>query len=81
MLDATGRVLLINARAVTGKTTTLQLIAAAHPDIRILYLVFDRKAEEEAYATFPRNVEIRTVHSLARGLLCEKPDPVCVGPT
>ena len=65
ILDAKGRVLLINARAGTGKTTTLRMIAAAHPDQKILYLVFNRKAREEAGAKFPRNVEVRTVHSLA----------------
>jgi F-box protein 18 (helicase) len=65
ILDADGRVLLINARAGTGKTTTLQMIASAHPELKILYLVFNRKAKEEADAKFPRSVEIRTVHSLA----------------
>jgi F-box protein 18 (helicase) len=65
ILDANGRVLLINARAGTGKTATLQMIASAHPDQKILYLVFNRKAKEEADAKFPKNVEIRTVHSLA----------------
>lgn len=65
ILDAKGRVLLINARAGTGKTTTLRMIASAHPDQKILYLVFNRKAREEAGAKFPKNVEVRTVHSLA----------------
>jgi F-box protein, helicase, 18 len=65
ILDATGRVLLINARAGTGKTTTLRMIASAHPGLRILYLVFNRKAREEAGGKFPRNVAVRTVHSLA----------------
>jgi F-box protein, helicase, 18 len=65
ILDATGRVLLINARAGTGKTTTLRMIASAHPDKKVLYLVFNRKAREEAEGKFPRNVEVRTVHSLA----------------
>ena len=65
ILDATGRVLLINARAGTGKTTTLRMIASAHPDEKILYLVFNRKAREEAAGRFPGNVEVRTVHSLA----------------
>jgi len=31
ILDATGRVLRVNARAGTGKTTTLQMITSAHP--------------------------------------------------
>lgn len=65
ILDSTGRILLINARAGTGKTTTLQMIATAHPNMKILYLVYNRKAKEEADGKFPNNVEIRTVHSLA----------------
>ena len=64
-MDSKGRILLINARAGTGKTTTLQMIASTHPDLKILYLVYNRKAKEEADGKFPRNVEIRTVHSLA----------------
>ena len=67
ILEATGRVLLVNARAGTGKTATLQMIASAHPDQKILYLVFNRKAREEAEAKFPKNVLVRTVHSLAFG--------------
>jgi hypothetical protein len=65
ILASKGRDLLINARAGTGKTTTLKMIASAHPDLKIVYLVFNRKAKEEAYAKFPTDVEIRTVHSLA----------------
>lgn len=65
ILDSKGRVLLINARAGTGKTTTLRMIASAHPDRKILYLVFNRKAREEAEEKFPGNVRVRTVHSLA----------------
>lgn len=65
ILDATGRVLLVNARAGTGKTATLRMIASAHPDRKILYLVFNRKAREEAEEKFPGNVRVRTVHSLA----------------
>ena len=65
ILDAEGRVLLINARAGTGKTTTLRMIASANPDLKMLYLVYNRKAKEAAAGKFPGNVEIRTVHSLA----------------
>ncbi len=65
ILDSNGRVLLINARAGTGKTTTLQMIASAQPEFKILYLVYNRKAKDEAEGKFPGNVEIRTVHSLA----------------
>lgn len=41
------------------------MIASANPDLRILYLVFNRKAKVEADGKFPNHVEIRTVHSLA----------------
>lgn len=63
--DAKGRIVRINARAGTGKTTTLQLVAAAYPRQRILYLVFNRQAREEARRTFPRHVDAQTVHALA----------------
>ena len=65
ILDSTARVLLVNARAGTGKTTTLQMIASANPDLKILYLVFNRKTKQEADGKFSNNVEIRTIHSLA----------------
>ena len=41
------------------------MIASANPDLKILYLVYNRKAKNEAEGKFPKNVEIRTVHSLA----------------
>ncbi|RJR54778.1 MAG: hypothetical protein C4576_00495 [Desulfobacteraceae bacterium] len=65
ILDATGRVLLVNVRAGTEKTATLRMISSAHPDRKILYLVFNRKAREEAEEKFPGNVRVSTVHSLA----------------
>ncbi len=65
ILKADGRVVRINARAGTGKTTTLSLLAKKHSDKRILYLVFNRKAREEAKKTFPANTGVFTVHALA----------------
>ena len=65
ILNACGRVIRINARAGTGKTTTLVMLAEKHPDKRILYLVFNRKAREAAQQRFPTNVQVHTVHSLA----------------
>lgn len=65
ILEARGRVIKINARAGTGKTTTLRLIAENNPDQKILYLVFNRKNREEAEKVFPRNVKIRSVHAFA----------------
>lgn len=67
ILKATGRVIRINARAGTGKTTTLRMLASEHADKEILYLVFNKKAREDAESKFPRNVRVKTVHSLAWG--------------
>ena len=55
----------IFAFAGTGKTTTLKEIASAYPKAKILYLAFNKAIEQEAKGKFPRNVEVRTVHSLA----------------
>lgn len=65
ILKATGRIVRINARAGTGKTTTLAMLAEKHRDKRILYLVFNRKAREEAQKTFPSNATVLTIHALA----------------
>jgi F-box protein, helicase, 18 len=43
ILEARGRILKINARAGTGKTTTLRMLAEKFSDQRILYLVFNRR--------------------------------------
>lgn len=67
ILKAKGRVIRINARAGTGKTTTLRMLANEHADKKILYLVFNRKAREDAQSKFPGNVSVKTVHSLAWG--------------
>jgi len=55
----------VYALAGTGKTATLRAIAERFPRKRILYLAFNRAIADEARGKFPRNVEVRTVHSLA----------------
>ncbi len=65
ILKAGGRVIRINARAGTGKTTTLRMLANEQADKRVLYLVFNRKAREEAQSKFPPHVKVKTVHALA----------------
>jgi hypothetical protein len=55
----------IEAGAGTGKTSTLRLIADAHPERRMLYVAFNKTVQVEAAKTFPSNVEARTAHSLA----------------
>ena len=65
ILDSSGQITRIDARAGTGKTTTLQLLADQYSDKKILYLVFNRRAKEEAKQKFPSNVHVHTIHSLA----------------
>lgn len=53
------------ALAGTGKTTLLTMIASNMSQAKILYLAFNKSMAEEARRKMPRNVEVRTVHSLA----------------
>ncbi|MBV9445882.1 MAG: UvrD-helicase domain-containing protein [Streptosporangiaceae bacterium] len=60
-----GENLVIEAGAGTGKTSTLQLTAAAMVDRRGLYLAYNKVTAEEARRSFPPYVTCRTAHSLA----------------
>ena len=66
--------LAITAYAGTGKTSTLKAIAAARPRERILYLAFNKALAEDSKASFQdqRNVEVRTIHSLAWSVVGKK---------
>ena len=55
----------VNAFAGTGKTTTLVEISKAIKDSSILYLAFNKSIQIEAQKRFPRNVKVKTTHSLA----------------
>ena len=58
------------AVAGAGKTTTAVLLTRrllqAEPDTHILYLVFNKKAREEALNRFPKEVAVFTSHALAK---------------
>lgn len=58
-------ILAIQACAGSGKTSTLEEIALANPKQRFLYLAFNKSIAAEARERFPKNVEARTIHSLA----------------
>src|SRR6056297_867310 len=60
-----GEIMLLNAYAGTGKTTTLEMYARAHSDVRFLYFSFNRDTAREAAGRFPANCRCRTTHSLA----------------
>ncbi|XP_028255941.1 F-box DNA helicase 1 [Parambassis ranga] len=55
----------IIAFAGTGKTTTLVKYAEQQPNLRFLYVAFNNSVAREARRRFPRNVDCKTVHSLA----------------
>lgn len=55
----------IMAFAGTGKTTTLVKYAQQRPDLRFLYLAFNKSVAVQANRLFPHNVECSTVHSMA----------------
>jgi len=65
ILDAGGRVVKINARAGTGKTATLLMLAEKNPGLKILYLVFNSRNRQEAKGKFPPHVHVHTLHSFA----------------
>jgi len=69
IINAKGRVVKINARAGTGKTATLLMLAQQYPDTKILYLVFNSRNRQEAKSKFPHNVDVHTIHSFALSAL------------
>jgi hypothetical protein len=62
-----GKDLVVQALAGTGKTTTLKLLAEALSDKQGTYIAFNKAIVEEAVTKFPSNVKCRTAHSLAYG--------------
>lgn len=55
----------IEAGAGTGKTSTLKLMGSADPERKGLYIAYNAAVARESAATFPPNIECRTVHSVA----------------
>lgn len=55
----------IMAFAGTGKTTALVKYAQQRPDLRFLYVAFNKSVATHAKQSFPSNVECRTIHSMA----------------
>ncbi len=60
-----GDILKVMAFAGTGKTTTLVAYAKKRPDLRFLYVAFNKSVQLEAVGKFPGNVVARTSHALA----------------
>lgn len=62
---AAGASLVIEARAGSGKTASLRMLAEAKPSERGLYVAFNRAVADDARASFPRSVHCSTAHALA----------------
>lgn len=60
-------ILIVNAYAGTGKTSTLIQFCEARKHKKILYLSYNASMRKEAQAKFKHlsNVEVKTMHSLA----------------
>lgn len=56
--------MVVDACAGSGKTSTLRMAAEAMRPTKILYLVYNRAAADDARATMPSNVEVRTTSAL-----------------
>lgn len=60
--------LIINALAGAAKTSTLELIAKALPSTPILYLVFNRRNQEEAQKRLASHVKCQTFNGCGHGV-------------
>lgn len=77
VIDAfkSGGHVLIEAGAGAGKTSTLELLAKASPNERILYLAYNAATAKEGRERMPANVESSTAHSFAMRSLRSSSDP------
>jgi DNA helicase-2/ATP-dependent DNA helicase PcrA len=60
--------LLVNALAGTAKTTTLERVAIALSGTPILYIVFNKRNQEEAAKRMPGHVMCKTANALGHGV-------------
>lgn len=65
LIDANDHIVIGEAVAGSGKTTTAVGYAAARPHEKMIYLCFGRANADEARQRFPSNVDVYNVHSLA----------------
>jgi AAA domain/UvrD-like helicase C-terminal domain len=69
IIDAyrTGRNLVIEAGAGTGKTTTLKMLGAERPGRKGIYIAYNKAIAEDAKRSFPVGVQCAIAHSFAYG--------------
>jgi hypothetical protein len=63
----TGKNLVIEAGAGTGKTTTLKMLGAERPGRKGIYIAYNKAVSQDAKKTFPGDVKCATAHSFAFG--------------
>lgn len=68
VIDAScsGKNLVVNAYAGTGKTSTLRMIAAANPRKRFVYVAYNAAAKKDAAQSFPVNARCQPDGTLVR---------------
>jgi len=71
-INSLARLIRLVAFAGTGKTTTLVGYAQARPQLRILYLCYNKSVEITAKEKFPLHVTCKTSHGLAYGSMGAK---------
>jgi superfamily I DNA/RNA helicase len=67
-----GGLVVVNAYAGSGKSTTLRFLAESHPGHKFLYLCFNKSVAESARRIFPNNVRVSTMHAVAYGAMCKR---------
>jgi superfamily I DNA/RNA helicase len=69
---ATGKNMVIEAGAGTGKTSTLRLLSESTTR-KGIYIAYNKAIQTDAAAEFPENVQCKTAHSLAYGGVMRMP--------
>ena len=62
-----GQLVLIDAFAGAGKTSTFVLLSGARPQSKFLYICYNKELADSARTRFGRNVDCKTSHALAYG--------------
>ncbi|WP_432263515.1 UvrD-helicase domain-containing protein [Cupriavidus sp. TMH.W2] len=71
IIDADADIVVAEAKAGSGKTTTAVGYTEARPHLRTLYLAFNRANAKAAQGKFPRHVTSMTTHALAYSVLSQ----------
>lgn len=65
IISSKAEIIKVKAFAGSGKTSTLEGFSLARPNDKILYVAFSKAVQLSAAKRFPRNVTVKTSHSIA----------------